>query len=344
MSKSRRLRVDMISESEFTVQGHGVHTAFVEMTSALRARHDTDVVVNQARPEADIMHVQTIGLYSARMMRRTRAKKVISGHVIPASLAGSIKGMGRLQWLVRAYMRWFYNKADLVLACSNMVKEEMVGPMGLKTRVEVLYNTVDMSQYTRTAADKVAARKKLDIDAGKFVVVGNGQVQPRKRLDTFFEAARALPDVQFVWVGGIPFKHLGAEYGKMQELMRSAPGNVTVTGVIDHGEVLTYLQAADVFFLPAEQENHPMCVLEAAGAGLPIILRDIHEYDDTFRPDAQFINSTEDAVAAIRALQSDPRLYREQQAAAGRIAARFDSKAGAERLMAFYEEVVGCKA
>lgn len=340
MSKSRRLRVDMISESEFTVQGHGVHTAFVEMTSALRVRHDTDVVVNQARPEADIMHVQTIGLYSARMMRRTRAKKVISGHVIPASLAGSIKGMGRLQWLVRAYMRWFYNKADLVLACSNMVKEEMIGPMGLKTRVEVLYNTVDMSQYTRTAADKVAARKKLDIDAGKFVVVGNGQVQPRKRLDTFFEAARALPDVQFVWVGGIPFKNLGAEYGKMQELMRSAPGNVKIAGLISHSEVATYLRAADAFFLPAEQENHPMCVLEAAGAGLPIILRDIHEYDDTFRPDAQFISSTDDAVTAIDRLRHDKTFYTKQREASARIAKRFDSKAGGERLVEFYRSVM----
>lgn len=340
MTSKTRLRVDMISESEFTVQGHGVHTAFVEMTNALKARPDVDVVVNQSRPVAEVMHVQTIGLFSARMLRRAKGKKVISGHVIPASLVGSIKGMSHLQWLARAYMRWFYNKADLVLACSNMVKEEMTGPMGLKTRVEVLYNTVDMSQYTRTPADKVAARKKLGLDARRFVVVGNGQVQPRKRLDTFFETARALPEVQFIWVGGIPFKHLGAEYGKMQELMNAAPENVTITGVIPHSEVLTYLHAADAFFLPAEQENHPMCVLEAAGAGLPIILRDIHEYDDTFRPDAQFISSTDDAVAAISKLQTDKAFYKEQHQAAGRIAKRFDSKAGGERLVEYYRSIL----
>ena len=340
MTSKTRLRVDMISESEFTVQGHGVHTAFVEMTNALKARSDIDVVVNQSRPQAEIMHVQTIGLWSARMMRRARGKKIISGHVIPASLVGSIKGMGRLQWLTRAYMRWFYNKADLVLACSNMVKQEMIGPMGLKTRVEVLYNTVDMSQYARTAADKAAARKKLDIDAKKFVVIGNGQVQPRKRLDTFFETARALPDVQFVWVGGIPFKHLGAEYGKMQELMKSSPENVKITGLISHSEVATYLHVADAFFLPAEQENHPMCVLEAAGTGLPIILRDIHEYDDTFRPDAQFIGSTDDAVAVIDKLRRDKAFYAKQRQAAARIAKRFDSKAGGERLVEFYRSVL----
>ena len=340
ITMSKRMKIDMISESEFTVQGHGVHTAFVEMTNALKARKDAGVAINEARKDADIVHTHTIGLYSARKLRQSGGKKVISGHIIPASLAGSIKGMGRMQWLTRAYMRWFYNKADLVLACSNMVKQEMVGPMKLKTRVEVLYNTVDMSRYATSPAKKSAARKKLGINAKAFVVIGNGQVQPRKRLDTFFGAARELSGVQFIWVGGIPFKHLGAEYGKMQDLMKSAPQNVRMTGVIDHTEVMTYLHAADAFFLPAEQENHPMCVLEAAGAGLPIILRDIHEYDDTFRPDAQFITSIDDAVAAIDKLRSDKAFYKQQRQAAAKIAKRFDSKAGGERLIKIYRSIL----
>ena len=52
----------MISESEFTVQGHGVHTAYKEITDALRKRKDIDIEVNTDRP-ADIIHIQTMGLY-----------------------------------------------------------------------------------------------------------------------------------------------------------------------------------------------------------------------------------------------------------------------------------------
>ncbi len=330
----------MISESEFTAKAHGVHTAYVEMTDALRARQDVDVQVNVVRKNADIMHVQTMGLYSLKKLRATKAKKVVSGHLVPASLVGSIKGMQYLQGFARWYMRLFYNQADLVLAVSNMVRDEMIGPMKLKTRVEVLYNTVDMSRYKHTEEDRKKARKLLKIDKDAFVVVGNGQVQPRKRLDTFFETATRLPEVTFIWIGGITFKHLGAEYGKMQELVKTAPENVIVTGVIDHADVFTHLQASDVFFLPAEQENHPMCVLEAAGAGLPIILRDLHEYDDTFRPDAQFIRSTEDSVLAVRKLRDDTAFYTEQQKASGRIAERFDSEAGGERMVAFYRSLL----
>ena len=83
-----------------------------------------------------------------------------------------------------------------------------------------------------------------------------------------------------------------------------------------------------------------MCVLEAAGAGLPIILRDIHEYDDTFRPDAQFISSAQDAARVIDKLRNDAKWYKQQVTAAARIAKRFDSRAGGERLVEFYRSVV----
>lgn len=330
----------MISESEFTVKGHGVHTAYVEMTEALKKRDDVDVEVNVARENADIMHVQTIGLFSLAKMRKTKAKIVISGHIIPASLVGSIKGMHYLRWFTKWYMRYVYNKADLVLAVSNMVKEEMIGPMKIKPRVEVMYNTVNMANYVPKSGDKEKARQKLNLGPNEFIVVGNGQVQPRKRLDTFFEAAKKLPDTKFVWVGGVTFKQLGAEYDKMQKMMNNKPDNVLITGVIDHSDVLTYLHASDAFFLPAEQENHPMCVLEAAGAGLPIILRDIHEYDDTFRPDAQFIQTTEDVVVAVKKLRNDSEFYKQQQLAAANIANRFDSLAGGEKLVKFYKSLL----
>ena len=65
----------MISESEFTVQGHGVHTAYKEITDALRKRKDIDIEVNSDRP-ADIVHIQTMGLYSFRHLMKKGGKKL----------------------------------------------------------------------------------------------------------------------------------------------------------------------------------------------------------------------------------------------------------------------------
>lgn len=335
-----KIKIDMVSESEFTVQGHGVHTAYLELTNALKRRDDVEIQINRDSRDVDVTHIQTVGMYALGKLLFGRGKKVVSAHVVPASFIGSIKGAKYWLPLARVYLKWFYGRADMVFAVSSMVKRELTGNMMLRNHVEVFYNTVDMSRYSRTEQDRIDARSAHNIDSHDFVVIGNGQVQPRKRLDTFIETARRLPDVKFIWIGGIPFKQLGADYDKMNKLMKSVPENVTITGVIPLEEVRGYVQAADAFFLPAEQENHPMCVLEAAGGGLPIILRDIPEYDDTFRGDAITIKATDEAVAAIEKLRSDEDYYNTAVNGAKAIADRFDSAAGAERAIVLYRSLL----
>ncbi len=336
----KKLIVDMISESEFTVKGHGVHTSYVELTRALSKRQDIDIQVNVARPNVDITHIQTMGFYAIRKLLFSRGKKIVSAHIVPASFVGSIKGAKYWAPFSKYYLKWFYNRADIVLACSGSVARELVEDMKLSTRVETFYNTIDMSQYTHTDQDKKKARVKLGIDERAFLVLGNGQVQPRKRLDTMIACARALPKMEFIWVGGIPFKQLGADYHKMQKMVTTLPDNMHTTGVISLEQVRDYLCAADVFFLPAEQENHPMCVLEAAGAGLPIVLRDIPQYNDTFRPDALFIRDNNEAILNLKKLAEDPKFRAQAIKMSQRIAARFNSSVGAERAMALYQETL----
>ena len=340
MSKKadKKLIVDMISESEFTVQGHGVHTAYKEITDALRKRKDIDIEVNSKRP-SDIIHIQTMGLYSFRHLIRKGGKKVVSAHIVPDSFIGSIKGAKYWKPLGRMWLKFFYKKADLFLACSGMVADELINDMKVP-KTKVLYNTIDMSRYRHSAAEKKLARKKLDLKDNDFVVMGNGQVQPRKRLDILIKAAKKMPDVKFFWVGGIPFKNLGADYHAMQNMIKSAPDNLTVTGVIPLEAVKDYYVAADLFVLPAMQENHPMCVLEAAGAGLPIILRDIPQYDDTFKGDAVMAKTDDEFLDLIDLLRKDKKAYSKACLGAGKIAKRFDSSAGAERLVEFYRSLI----
>lgn len=330
----------MISESTFTVQGHGVHTAFLEMAGALAARSDVDVKTNTFRRGARITHIQTFGPYSLLHLWFGSGKKVVSVHVVPDSLVGSIVGARRFYGLAAWYMKHFYGRADLLLSVSRTVDDTLRGQLGIKKPSQILYNTVNMSAYKTTPQDRQSARTELHLPPDAQVVVSCAQIQPRKRFDVFCEAAKALPDTRFIWIGGIPFKHLGADYGLMQKMLDEKPANVTVTGVIDHESVRRYLAAADVFFLPSDQENHPMAVLEAAGAGLPIVLRDIPEYDDTFKNDA--VRGTDDTfVSLIKKLASDEAFRAKAIAGSKDIAERFDSKAGGERLVEAYNTILG---
>lgn len=332
----------MASESDISVQGHGVHTAYVELARALEARKDVRLIRGGFRRavDCDVYHLHTMGSYMWRKILDTKTKKVVSAHVIPDSFIGSIILAKYWSFVARWYMRWFYNRADMVLAVSKTVADVLQKDLKVPAyKIEVLYNTIDMAAYKATQADKTKARRRLHISSDDFVVVGVGQVQPRKRIDLFVKMAKENPDVMFIWVGGIPFGQLGAEHASMRRMIDTAPENLLITDVIPHERVKRYLHAADAFCLPAEQENHPMCVLEAAGANLPILVRDIPEYDDTFKDDVWRCKD-DDFSTAVRTLKENKTEYKKWQSCAKKIAKRFDSAAAAERLVKLYQDLV----
>lgn len=337
------LVVNMASESDISVQGHGVHTAYLELATALEARPDVLLIRGEfrRRVDCDVYHIHTVGTTMWRKLLDGNAKKVVSAHVIPDSLIGSFLLAKHWRFFARVYMQWFYNRADKVLAVSKTVAKALETELKVpKEKIEVFYNTIDMAGFATTPDDRVSAREHFGIPDDKFVVVGVGQVQPRKRVDIFERLAWRHPDVQFIWVGGIPFKHMGAEYASMRRLIERAPKNLLITDVIPRPDVKRYLQAADAFCLPAEQENHPMCILEAAGVGLPIIARDIPEYDDTFGDDILRCDD-ESFGDAVELLRSDKDEYDRWVARAKEIAKRFDTSTAADRLVRIYRDLAG---
>ena len=332
-----KLRIAQVSESAFSVQGHGVHTAWVETVRGLKQLDDVTIIEN-GWTSADIRHIHTFGAYGLLQLLFGRGRKVVSAHVVPASLVGSIVGSKYWLGLMTSYLRWFYNRADVLIAVSDETRRALEA-MGVKTRVEIIYNMVDTSRYAVTSKGKAAARKKYGIAPDAFVVIGNGQVQPRKRVDTFVAMARQLPDMRFIWVGGMPFGKAAAESANMQRLIDTAPANVLFTGVVPLDEVREYLAAGDVFVMTSQQETFGLAIVEAAASGLPIVLRDLPDYDQTFRPDAVMCNENEFAEAAQK-LRADPKYYRSMQTAAKRIAHRYDSHTIARQLVTVYKTLL----
>lgn len=332
-----KLRIRQISESEFTVKGHGVHTAYLELTNALRRRTDTIVTVNQ-RGDVDITHIHTIGMYALGYLLFGSGKKVVSAHVVPASFVGSL--VLAKYWLpvITWYIRWFYNRADLVIAVSDATKRELQ-KLGITKPIEVLCNMIDTSHYRLRDNDKARARQKLGIASDAWMVVGAGQVQPRKRVDSFVSLAAKTPDIEYYWLGGMPFGKGAADSGKMQRLMSSAPINVQFPGIVPLEDMKNYYHAADLFFLPSDQETFGLVVVEAAASGLPVLLRDIPDYKETFADCA--VMATEATFKdAVTRLRTDAREYTKYKELAKKLAAKYDGVNGAEHAVALYRSVL----
>lgn len=337
----KMLRVNLVSESEFTVQGHGVHTAYVEMRNGLEARPDIALTVNaEPQKDADITHLHTVGTFALRRLLVPRGgKKIVSAHIVPDSLVGSL-ALAKL-WLpfFQPYLRWFYNRADVVIAVSPYTRDEL-RKMGVRSRIEVLENSVDTRKYATTPQQKRRFREQLDLPRRKFVVVGNGQIQPRKKFETFVAVAESLPDMQFIWVGGIPFKAAGANYLHLSKMMKNPPRNLRVTGVIPLSEAGAYMRAADAMFMPSAQETFGVALIEGAAAGLPVVVRDIRDYDETFgnlvlrgKNDAEFRE-------LLVKLRDDKKFYNKWRANSAKLAAKYDSAAATDKLVKLYREII----
>lgn len=333
-----KLRVVQVSESAFSVQGHGVHTAFVETSNGLRA-NDEVVVQENTFARADIRHIHTVGPYSLVQLLLGRGRKIVSAHVVPASFIGSLKGATYWLGLATWYLRWFYNRAAAVIAVSDETAAELRA-MGVKRPIHVVYNMIDTARYRHTADERTAARQKHGISPTATVVIGNGQVQPRKRVDTFIAIAKALPEMEFIWVGGMPFGKVASEQRAMQRLIDTAPDNVRFTGVVDLEAVREYLAAGDIFVMTSMQETFGLAIVEAAASGLPIVLRDIADYDHTFRPYALLCDESAFAET-IQRLATDSAHYDHWKTQAEILAQRYDSTVLVRELIEIYRSVCG---
>lgn len=268
------MKVNVISESAFTVGGHGVHSVYEDNLKSLIETEGVDAI-SCPFEKADLVHLHTVGPLALMCMLYTAPRTVVTAHLTVGSLVGSIAGCRLFAKAIERYLRWFYNKADHVVAVSEHTREEL-HRMGVTSAISVVPNRAPKAAAeTLTKAD---ARKYLALPQGRRVVLSVGQVQPRKGVATFHELAASMPDALFVWVGGFPFGVLTSRYFTMRQLLKSKPSNVVHSGQVSRKDVIAYYCASDVFFHPSYHELAPMAVLEAATHGLPLVLRDLDCY------------------------------------------------------------------
>lgn len=336
----KKLSINLVSESVFTVQGHGVHTAFLEMKHLLENRDDVSLSINdQTKRKVDITHLHTFGFFAMRrMLSRSSGKIVISAHVVPDSLVGSIAGAKIWIKLFQYYLRWFYNRADLVIAVSPYTREKLL-KLGVKRPITVLPNSIDIKQYKNSPTERKRCRERLGLPLDKFIIVGNGQIQPRKCFDTFLKVAEKMPDVQFVWIGGIPFKAAGADYVHLSSLIKKAPSNVIVTDVIPLNQAQIYMKAGDLMFMPSNQETFGLAILEGAACGMPVIVRDINDYKATFG-DLVISSNEDNFIDTIRRYMVDDDLYKQGQAKSRQLAHKYDSSNISDQLIDLYRNLI----
>ena len=203
-----------------------------------------------------------------------------------------------------------------------------------------------------TAAERRAARARLELPARGPLVVSVSRLVPRKGMDVLIEAAGRLagsyPDLVVAIAGD------GRELPRLRALAAASPVSVRVLGRVSDEDRAAFLGAADVFamacrnrWLGLEQEGFGIVFLEAAAAGVPQIAGDSGGASEAVHDGVTglVVHEPEQpgAVAeALRSLLADPtRRRRMGKAARSRVLQAFDNDVLASRLAGTLAEVAG---
>lgn len=241
----------------------------LDLRSLVRAPYEISSAFRQLMRVArafrpDLVHVQCFsanGVYAAWLARRLRVPLIVT---LQGETVMDDVDIYERSLTLRASLRIALRQADAVTACSRFVLADAEERFGLpRGRGRVIPNGVEFNEGIPT--------RPLDLPFKRFVLTV-GRVVAKKgfdlMLDAFVSIARDHPDVGLVIGGNGPAR---------DDLVRRASeaglaGRVSFPGVLSRGEIAWAMGAADVFVLPSRIEPFGIVVLEALGAGCPVVV------------------------------------------------------------------------
>jgi glycosyltransferase involved in cell wall biosynthesis len=195
--------------------------------------------------------------------------------------------------------------------------------------IEVVPNGVDLHRFHIAKALPRAEFGYCDED---ILLVYAGRIAPEKNLEflvqSFAGVARLIPNVHLLIVGGGQKEH--------EESLKSIPGELGIqdrvhfTGMIPYDKLPSYLAMCDAFVTASVTEVHPLSVIEAMAAGLPILGIDSPGVGDSVADGESGLLSTQD-IASYTAKLTYLCLHRDLQKKMGAAAREASQQYSIER-------------
>jgi 1,2-diacylglycerol-3-alpha-glucose alpha-1,2-galactosyltransferase len=331
------MTVHIVSETAFYAKGMGVHTAFIDLVNLLRKNKDVEVVVNN-EGHGDVFHAHTYGFYYFWKGWRYKGRRVHTVHTTPETLEGSIPFYKLVKPFAKMYFKMVYNFADVCVVISPTVRKSLEN-LNVKSRLVYINNPIVTSSWDNSPSKKEKIRQDLGLAATEFVVLGVGQLQKRKGVEDFMDMATQMPHLKFVWVGGRPFGNATEGISRINARIADAPSNVQFVGLVPLEEMPNYYACADAFVFPSYQENCPLAPIEAAAMGLPVIFRDLKEYQTLYESKYLAAADTEGFVGLLEQLKSDRAFYAYATDITTNLIQQFDEKRIYQKTLDVYKQL-----
>lgn len=222
---------------------------------------------------------------------------------------------------VQAYLPAFCRACDMVISPSAGMRDVLVG-FGVDAPIEIAPNGVDLRPFQNPAPS--IDRRELGLSAEDVVLIYVGRLGPEKNLQfllrSFTGVIQAYDHARLVLIGD------GPERENLNEMVihTNICDFVKFTGMVPYEKVPAYLRMADAFVTASVTEVHPLTVVEAMAAGLPVLGISSPGIGDTIREgESGYLVPHEDMASftakMVRLVREDG--YRRQMGETARLAA-----------------------
>jgi 1,2-diacylglycerol 3-alpha-glucosyltransferase len=169
---------------------------------------------------------------------------------------------------IQAYLPTFCRACDLVVSPSAGVRDVLV-QIGVDVPLEVIPNGVDLLPFQKPI-DPID-RSELGFHLEDVVLIYIGRLGPEKNLSLLLHAfagtVQAYDHVRLVLIGDGPERESLTELAKHLDVLEY----VRFMGMVPYERVPAFTAMADAFVTASVTEVHPLTVIEAMAAGLPVL-------------------------------------------------------------------------
>lgn len=170
--------------------------------------------------------------------------------------------------LTRALQRRWWRWSDHVIACSEFLRQIVIGYGVPPAKVQRIHNAYHGPRAEDVRETRGEARTKLGLDPTKKYALTICRLMVWKRVDGILEALVGLPDDVHLLVAGDgdmlePWRAHGAKLG--------LGDRVHWLGNVPHKDIPLYIRASDVFVLNSRYEGLSHTLLEVLNLGTPIV-------------------------------------------------------------------------
>lgn len=243
--------------------------------------------------------------------------------------------------VLRAALGRITRACDLVIAPTPSIREWLAAYCGFEGAV-VVPNGIDVARFA--APEHPLDRTELDFSEENVVVCYVGRLGPEKNTEwlarEFVLAARAEPRLELLVVGDGPARTRAEAIIADAGLAERA----RFVGPQPYERVPDFEAVADIFVTGSVSEVHPLVILEAMAAGLPVVAVHSPGISDTVTDGVSGLlaPAVEPGALAERMVRiaQDPALRARLAAGARETAAAYSLERTADLVLAHYERLV----